>query len=180
MESVESKIPPALLDRLIPLRPLLERNGVLQLLGNKIRLRYRAECDGYRVHRSLLIGDDPEVVDAVETLLARWRAERQARFAEEEKRETEARLAARKERLLRQLFCSLDGGGWRRQRQLRDFYNECQADPRNALRYVVTHELPPRRKSGRPRKFIWGAPRHTSDGGLPNFSQEVMRPSEAV
>ena len=151
--TVESMIPPALLEQLTALRPMLERQGVLQLHRSVYRVRYRAECDyGYLVQRSLMIGSDLGVVNAVAGLLERWRTERQALDAKAARQQAEARLEERKGQVLSQIFTVLQGGGRRRQRQLRRFFRDCLEDPVKGMRYLFTHELPPAKKPGRPVK----------------------------
>jgi hypothetical protein len=153
---IESTIPATLLEKLIQIKPVLETQGTILPHKRYFRLRYRAECEyGYVVHRSISLGSDQGVLNAVETLLARWRADRQAREAEEEKRQAETRLEQRRTRLSANMFATVNGNGLRRQRQLRDFYHRCIDDPLLGMCFVVSHELPPRRKIGRPRKLIW-------------------------
>ena len=176
MEDIESRIPPALLARLVALKPLLETQGILQLHRSVYRLRYRAECDyGYLVHRSILIGADVSIVNAVEALLERWRADRQARDAEEARKQADARLEEDKEQVLANLFATLHGGSRQRQRQLREFFRECWDDPVKALHYLFSHQLPPPKKPGEPTCAEEG----TSDGGMAAYIQNLQRLRDA-
>jgi hypothetical protein len=176
----ENTIPAVLLERLVALKPILETQGVIQLRQRRYRLRYRAQSGkSYPVHQSIAIGGDMGIVNAVEALLAGWRAERQARDAEEERKMSEARLAERNDQLAAGLFAKMHGGGSRRQRQLRDFYRSCQNDPLTRMRYLVTGVLPARRMAGRPRKLIWTQAGHTSGDSLTDYLNNLQRRREA-
>jgi hypothetical protein len=172
--NVESHIPVTLLEKLTAVRSVLETHGAVQPHHGKYRLRFRAECDyGYTVHRSIALGREPGVIDAVEALLERWRTARRARDAEVEKNQTEALLSKRKDVLMANMFAALYGVGPRRQRQLREFYHECRRDPRVGLRYAVTGVLPPRKKIGRPRKLSWANLGHESEDVSTGLKQKV-------
>ncbi len=114
-------IPYELLEQLYALRPVLERQGIVQfrLESNRtpsFRVRFRSADPetNRRTHRSIPIGDDPRVAEAVTALLQRWRQE--WRWAVEVRRREAAaeRVRVRDRRRLMRRFlekCKAYGAG---------------------------------------------------------------------
>ena len=153
----ETKIPDRILRKLYELRPVLELQGVVQQREVGFRIRYRTESEhGYRMHRSLALGRDAAFVEAVRRLISGWREEHAAKVAAQEETTAAAEREIQARRNQQRLLMSLEGGGHERNRQLRQFFTRLETDPREALRFALTGELPARRKVGRPRKSIWG------------------------
>ena len=166
-----ANVPPELLERINALRPILEVSGSIGLHRRTYRLRYRTEADdgaGYRVYRSLLLGDS-HVADTVFALITGWRAARQGQEAEAKKKAQAEQLAKQEQRLRERLFVALNGGGHRRKRQIREWYRAMQTDLRAAVMFAVTGDVPAPRKAGRPRKKVW-------DGECPGFTSKDRWP----
>lgn len=84
-EGALSNIPTPLHEKIIQLRPILERQGTLQRRVERarrpsFRIRYRDhdfDTGSERFQKSLNLGADEDVVEAVWRLVETWRAERQ-------------------------------------------------------------------------------------------------------
>ena len=145
-------------------RTALERGGVVQRRPNgRYRLRWR-EFDaerGYRVHRSLSLGSDPDEARAVEATISRWKA--RVKQAKEKMQRTEAEQARAEkggeaeERLRHRLIALGVGGGRDEQRKtIKALQMAIKAGPAEVLRFVLTLGQRTPTKPGRPpRRRIW-------------------------
>ncbi len=163
MDDRPSVIPAELRSDLEALRPVLERQGVVQFqsgsdrLGS-YRLRYREFCKsaGYTLHRSRSLGSDSMVAEAVAALIQLWQDQFQAG-----KEAAEPRPAAMKGEVspvdpARDLAQALCGGGWRRQKQIAEWYDKALQDPAEMMRFAFSGKFPAARKAGRsPKKRLW-------------------------
>jgi hypothetical protein len=162
-------LPPPLAERLLELRHVLERQGVVQLRPAKgrraawrIRYRHEAEGDGHRRHASLPLGSDEMLANAVLQVLEKWRQEyREKQETEAQKRVAElqhARLALQMHRVRRRMIqAAVPGGRVLRQRIGRDYDRAAAAGPLDGALYAwnVPYAYPSR-PPGRPRKArLW-------------------------
>ena len=125
-------IPAELQFELNALRPILERNGIVQLHhgGDRkpsYRLRFR-EFDssvGYIRHRSIPLGHNPVVVQAVAELVRHWRDEYQPDEQNIIVRPSESAAASTEKQIdpALELAQELCGSGWRRRDQIAEWYN---------------------------------------------------------
>jgi hypothetical protein len=107
-------IPPNLLSKLETERACLARNGAVQLRADpdrqrSFRLRYRAldvEA-GYAKHRSIPLGSDRALAEAVQGLLGYWRARHEAGREEERRKAAVAAATAREANRLEQHLVKL-------------------------------------------------------------------------
>ena len=162
-------LPPVLMQQLQDLKPVLERQGVVQLHRQSYRLRYRLpDGDLGSVHRSLLIGPAPEHADAVKALLERWRGECQSQEDERARARASKRVAEREYEVTRGLMLMEMTGeaGWRRRKQLTSWFDGLCNDPAAAIRFALSHELPEPRRPGRRCRSLWG---HTSWPSTPRW-----------
>ena len=125
-------MPPELLAMLMPLQPILSKNGAVLCRKEKnrkhsYRLRYRLpRSEGKRQHRSIPI---PETqLEAVKALIAGWRLEEQMRKAEELRRKLLEALETRQELAEERQLVLMAGGGRRRQRRLRGMYDDARKE----------------------------------------------------
>ena len=165
MNSHAGDIPAELLFDLSALRPVLERNGVVQLHHGtdrqpSYRLRFR-EFDsrvGYIRQRSIPLGHNPVVVQAVAELVRRWRDEYQP-GGESTKSQPSPQATPPSEKQsdpALKLAQELCGGGWRRRDQIAKWYNEALGDPAEMMKFNLTGAFPGVRKGGRPlKKRTW-------------------------
>jgi hypothetical protein len=101
--------------------------------------------------RSLPLGFDPEVAAAVKETIRVWRLEHQRLKLQAQAAKLEVK-AARIQRLeLRRAIQETVGGGVRRRRQIRRWFDGLQADLAAQMRFIATGAVPPRLKRGRPR-----------------------------
>ena len=162
--AVTTGIPAALYAALTEIKSLLERQGVVQFQEGddrhgSYRLRYR-EFDssvGFTRHRSLSLGRDPSVAEAVTALLQQWQDDHHHRVTLEEAVAAAARSPAAPPpdpaRAMAQTLC---GGGWRRQKQIGEWYDLALDDPTEMMRFAFTGTFPAPRKAGRPpKKRLW-------------------------
>jgi hypothetical protein len=166
-DNAQETIPPELRDRLEELRPLLLDQGVVQFHhgpGRKnYRLRYR-ELDpycGFRVHRSLCIGPDPRVAQAVGKLVAGWQEEaaqagKAAALEAERQRaaeRAEKQAAQQKARLMKQVAMMCIGRGRRAKYAGVEIPTNSQAAARLLMNSLFTGRISMEKsKGGRPRK----------------------------
>ena len=164
MNNIEANIPDPILRKLNELRPQLEQQGIVQPHDTAFRIRFRAECEyGYIVHRSIGLGSDPAIADAVRQLLTVWREEHAVKVAERAETAAAGEREIQERRNQQRLLIALDSGGKRRRQQLQRFFSQIETEPNKALKFAMTGELPARPKLGRPRKGIWGASGHALD-----------------
>ncbi|MEI6233309.1 MAG: hypothetical protein WCT04_09665 [Planctomycetota bacterium] len=163
MDDCVSVIPAELRSDLEALRPVLERQGVVQYRRSadrpgSYRLRFRefSKSAGFTLHRSFALGDDPVVAEAVAALVQQWQDEhvavRKAVAPPPESPKPEAPPSD----LAREVAQLLAGGGWRRKEQIGEWYDQALKDPTEILRFSMTGRFPPARKAGRPpKKRLW-------------------------
>ena len=153
----EDNIPLPLRERLVTLKPTLERQGVIQRHREVYRVRYRFfDLDlGCIVHRSLTVGDEPTAA-AVKTLLEQWRDAWSAQETAKEYQRNEGKRLAAADRLELKILYAADGfpTDWRR-RQLRAWRKSLADDPRAAMRFAVTQQFPARNPCGRRPQSLW-------------------------
>jgi hypothetical protein len=161
MASEDSKaappiIPLQLLAKLERLRPDLSRYGCIQKNGKVWRLRIRSENVelGYRQHRSVVLGADERIVDAVRAQLQKWRDEVAVPDAQQpskkEMTEDERNVAE-----LRRQVVKAAGDGPAARRRSTHWFEKVQKDPKEIWRFCITGGLPQPKKVGRPRKAHW-------------------------
>lgn len=158
-------LPAELLFELKALQPTLERNGVVQLHHGTdrrptYRLRFR-EYDshaGYTRHRSIPLGHNPIVVQAVAEMIRRWQDEHQAgekQIHEQPPGKVIAPAVNQTDPAL-ELAQELCGGGRRRRKHIGEWYEKALSDPIEMFRFNVTSAFPGVRKGGRPpNKRSW-------------------------
>lgn len=156
-------IPGLLMGTLTALRPILVRQGAVQLHDGddrrpSYRVRYRQEdADlGYAVQRSLPLGDDPNVADAVTQLLASWREDAKAVGRETAEVGRKERLEHKRDRALIGLIVAGDGGGERRRRRAARMYDQAAKDgPFGLFRFITLQDFRRVRRPGRPCRKLW-------------------------
>lgn len=160
----KDRIPGVFLRSLHELRTALERDGSIQRRPNGCyRLRYRIydEEKGYYIHRSMGLGHEPEMADAVAALISKWRAEgaearRNAQLEVEAAQRLEKLTAAQRD--FEHRLAALGAGGGRDQQRatLQELRTALDSGPAEGLRYVMSlHEKRPKR-AVRPRKMrLW-------------------------
>jgi len=153
----EDRIPRHLLDRLVELRPYLERQGsVIQReeeRGDVYRLRVRVDDDRLgRRHRGITIYG-VRAAQAISSLIASWRTERDAEA--EDKRNTAAarRRYRRTVEDARRSVLASHGGGGRRRRRISKEISAAAEDPPVLLSYlqIGTFAAPNRRPGRKPK-----------------------------
>jgi hypothetical protein len=120
-------------------------------------LRYReADAEGTIVHRSLPLGADAKVAEAVRAQIALGRAKRATDAAEQRAKAAGDKRRRKEERLCAQLAQNIVGGGRRRRQQIREWYADMQKDPSAMMKFTLTGAFPEPRKPGRPRNVrLW-------------------------
>lgn len=163
MDDSSSVIPAKLRSELEALRPVLERQGVVQFHGGSdrfgsYRVRYREfnKSAGYTLHRSLALGRDPMIAKAVTALIQLWQDQFQAGKETAEPPPVPSKPETQPVDPVRDLAQALCGGGWRRQKQIGKWYDEALKDPAEMVRFAFTSKFPEPRKAGRPsKKRLW-------------------------
>jgi hypothetical protein len=160
---LSERIPPALLERLTALKPVLEQQGCLHFRPHRVRwkafrVRFRDNdaTTGRVVQRTIEVGGD-EPACYVEQLLKLWQTERHERERAARDAEAQARAQMRTDRrrwrLYRRILQLATSGGPRQQQRIGKMFDEAQAKGPAHLflfTYKVEHLRPP--KPGRPRK----------------------------
>lgn len=159
-----SVIPPSLLNRLQQLRPVLLKQGIVQMRHDgdrraSFRLRYRADDPdlGAARHCSLPLGHEQSVAEAVATLVNAWRVEERQRVEQEERQRQAAREQAEAEqaeyRELVSILVELRGGKRRmRDRALKALKEAAKAGPWELLRFGSSDDWLQPGQPGRPPK----------------------------
>ena len=163
MVDAHEVIPNQLRSDLEALRPILERQGVVQFRhdpdrpGN-YRLRFREfnSDAGFTLHRSVSLGRDPAIGEAVAVLIRRWQDE----FRPHKEKIEQAPVSTVPENpphdIARDAAQALCGGGWRRREQVGAWYDKAIQDPAEMLRFTLSGKLPAPRRAGRPpKKRLW-------------------------
>ncbi len=154
-------IPRELLLELETLRPLIEQQGIVQQhhgddRSQRYRLRYR-EFDldaGFTRHRSIPLGSNPVIIQAVAELIRQWKDEHLAGQKADNEQQPPEPDATPDEAVdpARELAQELCGGGRRRREQIAAWYDGALNDPVEMLNFNMTGAFPDVRKGGRPLK----------------------------
>ena len=150
---VPDGIPPALLSRLLELKPSLTEQGVVQRreyrTGTRWRLRVRTPHPDFgRIHTSVSLGGDVALAEAVRLLISQWRRGRAAPRKPRRRRKTPEEL--RTDELRREVL-KASGGGWRRRKRVRREFDEAAQTPGGLTAYVFGGSYAVPRKPGRKR-----------------------------
>jgi len=155
-------IPANLRGKLEAMRGSLEVQGVVQLHGGRnrqhfYRLRYReADPTGTLLHRSLSLGPDIQLAAAVRDLISTWKAERLKREADQRRQAAAVKLDNMKTALACSVAQAIAGGGRRRRKQIRDWFNATLQDPQAMTAFSISNTLPEARKPGGQHKCaLW-------------------------
>lgn len=156
-------IPAELRGDLEALRPVLERQGVVQYRRytdrpGAYRLRYRefSKSAGFTLHRSLSLGHNPVVAEAVAALVQQWQDQFQAGQKAAEPPPEAPKPDAPLVDPARDVAQLLAGGGWRRKKQIGAWYDKALQDPAEMIRFTFSGKFPAPRKAGRPpKKRLW-------------------------
>jgi hypothetical protein len=156
-------IPTELYTDLEALRPILERQGVVQYRQGTdrrgmYRLRFRefSTRAGFTLHRSMSLGYQPAVAEAVAVLIRRWQDEFQASSNSSKTTSGAQTTVAPTADAAREAAQAVCGGGWRRRQQIGEWFDQAVQDPAEMLRFTFTGKFPTPRKAGRPpKKRLW-------------------------
>jgi hypothetical protein len=158
-----SVIPPSLLNRLQELRPILLKQGIVQMRtgpdrqpGFRLRFRQLDPELGAERHFSISLPDQT-VAEGVATLINSWRVEERQRVEQEERQRQTAREQAEAEqaeyRELVSILVELRGGKRRmRDRALKALKEAAKAGPWELLKFGNSNEWLQPGQPGRPPK----------------------------
>ena len=152
-------IPNQLRSDLEALRPILERQGVVQFRhdpdrSGTYRLRFREfnSDAGFTLHRSVSLGRDPAIGEAVAVIIRHWQDEFQPHKGKIEQATVSTVPENPPQDIARDAAQALCGGGWRRREQVGAWYDKALNDPAEMMRFNITGAFPAVRKGGRPLK----------------------------
>lgn len=156
-------IPAELRGDLEALRPVLERQGVVQYRRypdrpGAYRLRFREfnSSAGYTQHRSFALGNNSLIAEAVAALVQQWQDQFQAGAKSTEPPPETPKSKPAQADPARDVAQLLAGGGWRRKEQIGAWYDAALSDPAEMIRFTFSGKFPSPRTAGRPpKKRLW-------------------------